>query len=252
MSGLNISNYLSQMSGTNVPNNNNVSTLFGSLNNSKNNSSSANIFGASNLSNDMLGISYSDYASVKSGSYYKLMKKQYSAEGGQVDKEGIEAYKKQQDVTANKAASVSSTLNDLMDMKYTEDNRSDISDKVKKFVNEYNSLVKNAKSSDSSSVVQKSDWMNNMVAQYSDTLSKVGLSVNADKTLEIDENSLSKANISSLKDVFGLGVNSFSNKVLYKAEQIYSLAKTYGSSATAYTSSGTYNRNYASNYETTT
>lgn len=257
MSGLNISNYLSQTTGMNVNSNSNMDILFGSLSGSNKNSNNvSSIFGAStnNFSaNDALGISYSDYASIKSGSYGKLMNKYYKPEGGKASKEDIEAFKKKLDATADKAAKASSNIDDLLDMKYTEENRDKITEKIEAFVSDYNSMVKNLSSTDSSSIKQKSDWMNNMVGQYSDALSNIGITFNSsDKTLSIDKEALSKANMSSIKATFGADVNSFSNKVLYKAEQIYSLAKTYGSSATAYTSDGTYNRDYSSNYDTTT
>lgn len=245
MAGLNISEYLSYTTGSQMPGNNNVSTLFNSLSNKPTtNLLSQNV--------DPMSSMLTDYASMKSGSYYKLMKKYYSGDTQKASKEDIEAYQKKQDLTANKAAALSSTIDDLMDSKYTEDNKSGITDKVKKFVDEYNSLLKNSDNSDLSSINQKSEWMANMVKEYSSVLSQVGIDVSAKGELSVNSEQLDKAKIDSLKDVFGAGVNSFSNKVLYKAEQIYSLAKTYGGSATAYTSNGAYHRDYSSNYDTTT
>lgn len=245
MAGLNISDYLSQTTGRNISSNNNISALFSSLNEK----STTNLIGQSV---DPLSSTLTNYASLKSGSYYKLMKKYYSEGEQKASKEDIEAYKKKQDITANKAASFSSTVNDLMDSKYTDEGKAGITEKIQTFVSEYNSLLKNADSSDLSSVKQKAEWMSNMVKEYSSTLAEAGIEVSAKGELSVNTDKLNNSKLDSLKDIFGPGVNNFSSKVLYKAEQIYSLAKTYGSSATAYTSSGAYNRNYSSNYDTTT
>lgn len=249
MSGLNISDYLSHTTGRSISNDNNVSALFNSLNGD---STTNSILSANTQNNsNMLGISFTDYSQLKSGSYYKLMKKYYS-DDTKVSKEDLDAYQKKQDITASKAASASSAINDLLDMSYTEENRSKITDKIQKFVDEYNSMLKNATSSTSPSIKQKAEWMTNMVKEFDNALQSVGLSAGASGELSINSETLSKADINAIKNAFGANANSFSNKVLYKTEQIYSLAKTYGSSATAYTSSGTYNRDYSANYDTTT
>lgn len=244
MAGLNISNYLSTATGINSPSStkgNSVSSLFSSLNKANNNSSDPSLF----------GVNLSDYSSVKSGSYYKLMKKYYSNDNT-ASEDDYATYIKKQDITSDKAAAASSSINDLMDEKFTDENRESVNEKISKMVDDYNSMVKNATNSDSSSIKQKATWMTNLVSQYSDVLKTAGISINSDKTLSIDKDSLNKADMTSLKNTFGSNANSFANKVLYKSEQIYSLAKTYGSSATAYTSNGTYSRDYSSNYESMT
>ena len=236
--------------------NNNTRNLFDAMNNNKKESSSSimDILGGGG-SADALGFDYGNLSAIKNGSYYKLMKNYYSSEGqGEVSKKELETFTKKLDVTADKAASVTSAVDELIDADYSEEKREAVKDKVTAFVDAYNSMVKNVSDSDSKDILQKGAWMTGMVKQYADELGNVGITVDSNNKLEIDEEALDKADMTSLKSIFGMDPQSFSNKVLYKAEQIYSLAKTYGNSATAYTSNGTYNRNYTgvSNYETTT
>lgn len=234
MAGLNISDYLSTVSGTTAPGNSSVSTLFSSLN--QNNASG---------SATVAGINLSDYASIKNGSYNKLMKKYYTGEKKTLSDDELENYKKKLDVTSDKAAAFASKTNDLIDMDFSEDNREKVTAGINSFVDSYNSLLSNASSSNNSKIIKEAEWMKNLVGSYTRELSGVGISVDADGKLAVDKEKLAKADMTDLKSAFGINVNNFASKVLYKGEQIFSLAKTYGSSSNAYTSSGAYNRNYA-------
>ena len=159
---------------------------------------------------------------------------------------GIEAYKSKQKLVANKASDVAGKLNDLMDRTYTEENREKITEDIESFVKKYNSMMESADSSNSKNILETAGWLESMVNENRNLLNSIGISIGSDGKLEVDSNELKNANMDSLKEVFGYNPSGFAGKVLYKAEQIYSLAATYGTSATAYTSSGSYNRNYAS------
>ena len=241
ISNMNMSELLSSLSGTETNRNHGydpVLALFGNNNKSTEDSLLGNV-------------SLSDYASIKNGSYYNLMKRYYAADT-EVSKTDLETYKKTQEISADKAATLCSGINDLMDTAFTEENKDTVIKNIKTFVNNYNDMLDNALNSDSRSVAQKGSWLKNMTDEFSSVLGKAGITIATDGKLSVDEESLKKADMTSLQNTFGTNVTGFSNKVLYKAEQIYSLAKTYGSSATAYTSSGTYQRNYTTGPNFTT
>lgn len=74
-----------------------------------------------------------------------------------------------------------------------------------------------------------------LLGSTSDTAS-VGITISKENKLELNEDALKKADISSLKIVF-TGYNSFANKISQKATGISSAANR---AAATYTSSGAY------------
>ncbi len=238
MSNINISELLGTV------NDNSTSALFSSL---SNNSSIKG--GPSGIFSE---INFTDYASIKNGSYRNVVKKYYS-EDHISEKSDIDSYEKMQSKTADKSASLASDINDLMDSDFTDENKEDLIKNIKDVTESYNNVLKDASSSDSKSVRQQAEWMSNMVKGYSKSLEKIGITVASDGSLSVDNDKITKAASADLDNLFGKNVQNLSNKILYKTEQIYSLAKTYGTSATAYTSNGSYKRNYsASNINLTT
>lgn len=242
--GMNISDFLAQNTT------NTYSALFGGSN--SNNSNSANsLFGTSNNKQDLGifgSINLSNYNSIKSGSYQKLMKNYYSDQVDPNSQEAKAAALKIQNKLSklsDSSSKLSSTINDLMDKDYTEENREDIISDLKKFVSEYNNMVDYALDSENKSVLQKGKWMSNTTFMNQDQLSKIGINIDENSKLKFDESIAGKADLKDIRSAFGAGTNNFSNKVLYKAEQIYSLAMTGGTSADSYTSSGAYNRDYS-------
>ena len=67
-------------------------------------------------------------------------------------------------------------------------------------------------------------------------LERAGISVGADNKLELDEDALKKADISTLKSIF-TGYNSFTSKVYDKAQSMTNAAARAGGT---YTSTGRY------------
>ncbi len=72
----------------------------------------------------------------------------------------------------------------------------------------------------------------------SNLLSKIGITIGKGNKLELDEEALKKADISSLKTVF-TGYNSFTNKIAQKATAISNAANR---ANTTYTNNGTYSK----------
>ena len=109
---------------------------------------------------------------------------------------------------------------------------------VKSFVEDYNDVVKEAGESNTKDVLRKASWMTGMTDKNSNMLAKIGIIIGKGNKLELDEDALKQADISSLKTVF-TGYNSFVSKISQKATGISNAANR--ASAT-YTNNGTYSK----------
>ena len=109
---------------------------------------------------------------------------------------------------------------------------------VKSFVEDYNDVVKEAGESNTKDVLRNASWMTGMTDKNSNMLAKIGITIGKGNKLELDEDALKQADISSLKTVF-TGYNSFVSKISQKATGISNAANR--ASAT-YTNNGTYSK----------
>ena len=192
----------------------------------------------------------SDYAAIKNGSYGKLMKAYYAKQdaeklSGKGDTSQKLALMKTSADSLKKSADA---LNDasLWEKKKIKkkDEKTEVEDydwdaitkKVKSFIDDYNDVVKEAGESNTKDVLRNASWMTGMTDKTSHLLSKIGITIGKGNKLELDEDELKKADISSLKTVF-TGYNSFAGKTAQKAAGISNAANR--ASAT-YTNNGTY------------
>ena len=89
---------------------------------------------------------------------------------------------------------------------------------MKSFIDDYNDVVKEAGESNTKDVLRNASWMTGMTDKTSHLLSKIGITIGKGNKLELDEDELKKADISSLKTVF-TGYNSFAGKTAQKAAE---------------------------------
>lgn len=195
------------------------------------------------------GFSLTDYNSIRSGSYRKLMNSYY----GQNTSKSSEAVSK----IVNNADSMKLTstknaadkLSEAAKALYTngadsafkdEKNENAVIDAVKSFVNEYNNTIDAVDATDSSKVLKAGVNLAKQTNAYSTSLAKVGITVNYDNTLKIDEDLLKKAATSDLKSLFS-GVGSFAYQTATKADQIGLAAKQQSSGTSLYGNNGNYN-----------
>ncbi len=173
----------------------------------------------------------SDYASIKNGSYGKLMKAYYGADKttsavsssgrktrssnvvDQIIEEKMhpklskEAQKANADLTTG-LSSLKTSISALQsDKTYTDtENGRSAADKVtsavKSFVTDYNNVVKAAKDSTLSGKTAYVANMMSSTARNADKLSEIGVSVNSDGTIELNEGKLKAADISKVQDLF--------------------------------------------------
>ncbi len=245
-----------------------TSYLFSNLNNK----SSSSIFDMSFLS---------DYNSIKSGSYGKLVKAYYKKlESEDVSTEDKTDKKDKTDKTSTslaedstkKLTSVKSATSSLSELasefakegkdkllvqKETKIENEDGTMEVQKeydmdaiyksissFVNKYNDVIKNANAVDSSGIKKASSNMTNITDLYANSLKKLGITINADKTLSIDEKAFKASEIADIEATF-IGTSSFAKSISSQASFINDAATREGAKANTYTSTGSYSNNFS-------
>lgn len=178
-----------------------------------------------------------DYASIKNGSYGKMMKSYYAKlekqEAEESGETGQKAGKIKDSASASAAASLYKSASALSSLNYddrSEENIEKITDSVASFVKDYNSLMKSADKSENSTVKKQAESLYNSYYGNYKLFAKVGITMNSDRTLSLDEDSMKKAlqdtehgNGATIKTLFG-GIGSFADKAVNKASQIYRAA----------------------------
>lgn len=185
-----------------------------------------------------MGSLLSDYAAIKNGSYGRMIKtyyakleKQEAEESGKTDSK--KAGKVKDSTSASAAQSLYKSASALTSLNYddrSEENVNKITDSVSSFIKDYNSLMKSAAKSENTTVQKQAESLYNSYYSSYKLFSKIGITMNSDRTLSFDEDSMKKAlqdtehgNGATVKTLFG-GIGSFADKAVNKASQIYRAA----------------------------
>ncbi len=226
----------------------------------------------------------SDYASIKNGSYGKLMKAYYSKNSSSEVSKLAESKRnsstsstkrssstaKDSSETLAKVESASDNLKDSADALLktgsksvfnkvsvegtdmygrpttTEEyNTNAIYNSVSKFVDDYNSLLKEAGSVETNSIQNRAKSLTGLTDANKKLLSQVGITVNSDKTLSIDEKAFKESDMTTVKSLFN-GNLSYGYRVSAQASLIDFAASKEAAKANTYTGSGSYGSTYSS------
>ncbi|MGN0304973.1 MAG: hypothetical protein ACI4D2_02330 [Lachnospiraceae bacterium] len=222
------------------------SLLFSSLNNSN----SANSKG----SNSFNEINLADYASIKSGSYGKLLKAYYKKDNtdGSTGTDSISSVNKTKvDATVKKeltdiqfyANEVQNSAETLMEKGgksvFKDGNKEKIYQDVADFASNYNTLMEKSQNSSSSSVARSANSMANRVKGSADLLKEVGITIGQDKKLSVNKDTFMNADMNKVKSLFN-GSGSLSEQVFSKASEIGNKAYSESNKSNLYTGNGTY------------
>ena len=198
--------------------------------------------------------SLNDYASIKNGSYKKLMKASYAkqdadkASSGKdtvqkstIMKTGADALKKSADTLMDNALWEKKKITKIdentgEEIQTEEYDYEAITKAVKSFIEDYNDVIDEAGESGSKEVLRNTVWMIGNTDANKNMLEKIGISIGKGNKMELDEEKLKKADINTLKTIF-TGHNSFSNKISMKAN---SISNAVAWSTGTYKSNGTY------------
>jgi hypothetical protein len=237
-----------------------ISTLFSSLGSSS--SSSSGVTG-------LLGINYSDYASIRNGSYGKLLKVYYSLDSNSSTKSSSSDSTKESDTststskdTSKVLANIESGAEELTDTAkelytrssnkiFTKDaggnyDTDKIYNKVSDFVENYNTLLTAAAKSNTGKISNALSSMTNLTETNEKSLSEIGISVNAKSgALSIDADTFASADMSKVKNLFN-GTGSYAYGVATQSALIDSYAQAESTKSNTYDSSGAYTYNLSS------
>lgn len=238
------------------------------------------IFGTSNNYNWMNNMTslYSDYNSIRNGSYYKLLKAYYGQNPSSKSRVDDVVSKKtntaNKELTAAKADAselqesagaltatgkkslfaqkeITTKDEDGKEVKKMDYDRDAIEKAVTAFVDDYNSAVKSGSSVSSINILRKTQQLTQLTASNKKMLSDVGISISGGNQLSVDKETLKNADINKLKSLFE-GRSSYAGRVADKASQISLAAVTESSkSSSLYTNSGSYynRQNYNSLFD---
>ena len=196
-----------------------ISSMFGGISNTGNSS-----------------YSLSDYASIKNGSYKKLVKAYYAQEKEESEAAGGDSHAKLLSVksTADSLKEAADALqsNKLWQKKEIVNKDEEtgeesktfdydwdaITKAVKSFVDAYNNTLERAGSSDTKDVLMVGSWMAKMTSKNANVLARAGIEIGNDNKMTLNEEKL-KNNAGTAQFIFK-GYNSFADKISYKALQM--------------------------------
>ncbi len=231
---------------------NSVGSLFSSLN-------------TTNKSSDLSSL-LSDYSSIRSGSYKKLLNKYYAEDSTSSSKSASSTTSTASDTTKklasiqSNAKSLNTAASDLVSVgtkslfnkvsKTAEDGTTSkeydtdaIYKAVKSFVDSYNGVIDSTETTNTSSIANSVKNMITNTKANQNLLKSVGITVDSDFNLSIDEKAFKKADMSVVKSLFN-GSGSYGYQVSAKAAMINSNAASEASKANTYGNNGKYNYNY--------
>lgn len=250
--------------GINITAKTDYSMLFSSLSNSS--TAGTSFFGGS--------FSLVDYATIKNGSYTKLMKAYYgqnsSAVSSSVNKIVSGSSKDEsKTITALKSASDSlkKAADELLETgKDSVFNQKDITvkdengvettekgydtdaiyKKVSAFVDAYNKVLSSAGDSNNTRVLSTAANMTTQTVAHEDMLGKIGITIGEDNKLSIDEKAFKEADMTSVKSMMN-GVGSYAYGIQTKASFINMYAKEDAARTSGlYAQNALYNSSYVS------
>lgn len=210
-----------------------ISTLFSSMNSKNSNAGLYSLF--------------SQYKTIQTGSYHKLLKAYYQKDTASSTKESSSTKPKKDTATevnstlkdaATNVSALKASTSSLSSAEYTEEKRSDLEKDIAGFVSNYNSTLNSSSKIASATLAKRTDWMTRITSNNSDALQKVGITVNSDNTLSLDKTALSAASLSDIKSVFS-GKSSYAGQVNSSANLMAQVI----SNGTASTTASLYNGN---------
>ena len=200
----------------------------------------SNMNGTNNYNNNMFNsINLADYASIKNGSYGKLLKSYYKETESQNsssdnknevnnDKNNsVDSYKKQEITELQKSVDgLQDSANKLLQKgsaslfksEYKEADKENLYKAVSDFVSDYNAMVEKGSVSSFSSVANMSRRMEKTAGDHQNALEEIGISLSKGK-LTINKESFMNADMNQVKELFNEN-NSFAEFVSERTDII--------------------------------
>lgn len=170
-------------------------------------------FGASNnSSSNSMGFSLVDYASIKNGSYRKLVAAHYANEekeaNGSSSTSSVKDSKQTLTSISDSAKDVKDSISSIQSLfKKSANGTVDYDEEemyksVKDFISNYNSFVDSAANSDTNAILKAAKNMVTYTTANKKALSAIGITVGSDNKLSIDEDKFKEASKGRVQSVF--------------------------------------------------
>ena len=227
-------------------NSDSIGMLFSSVGNRNANANADNLSSLTSL--------LSDYNSIKTGAYGKVVKAYYakgensdttSSKKDKVNSSTSTAEDSTKTLNAIQTATdvLSETTEALRDKAKTADSMDDLYDTVSSFVKDYNAVVNTATVSNTDTIQSSLADLTFATSTNSKLLSKVGITVNEDNTLKLDADKFKAGSLSTAQTLFK-GVGSYAYGVALNTAMMNGNADYQASKANTYEANGSYSNNY--------
>ena len=180
----------------------------------RNKKNSGNIFNSINLS---------DYNSLKTGTYKRLLKSYYeknensnNEKSSDIKNKLLDNISNSDDVSKeilNNTEKINKNLENLEKISYEEGNRDTIIKDITSMVTSYNKIIDKVCESKDSDIVTKGKWMTNYTNNFKKELNNIGISIEYDNSLKINENTLKSSSLEDIKKIF-VGSASFGKNLV--------------------------------------
>ena len=212
----------------------------------------SNLNGKNNSNNIFNSINLSDYNSIKSGTYGKLLKEYYkkadtsetesTSKKNSTNKMDSEAVKELKQIQTD-ADALRDSATKLMQRGSSSVLGSDNMEKayaaVKEFADNYNTLMKEGSESDSKSIKRTAEGMVDLMKDYEKSLNEIGITIDKDNKLVVDKETFLKSSMDKVQDLFR-GNNSLSYLTSMRAVTISNTANSESNKSNLYTGDGNY------------
>ena len=212
----------------------------------------SNVNGSNNSNNIFNSINLSDYNSIKSGTYGKLLKEYYkkadtdeidsTSKKNTVNKSDSEAIKELKQIQTDGNA-LRDAASKLMQRGSSSALGSDDMNKayaaVKDFADKYNTLMEEGSESDSKSIKRTAEGMVELMKDYKESLNEIGITIDKDNKLVVDKDAFMKSSMDKVQDLFR-GNNSLSYLTSMRAITISNTAYSESNKSNLYTGNGSY------------
>lgn len=250
---------------------NSMNSLFSSIfgwNSQNSDNSSQTMFGQ----DTNLGINLSDYASIKSGAYHKLLKAYYEnvpdddKKTDSSSKKNTQTTQKEKVEELTRVENAADDVKDAADALLTQGNKSvfhkvektgtdgkitlgydtdAIYKAVDKFVSSYNTMIDRGGDSENERVLKTTLSAVQNTKKNEDALNSIGITIGSDNKLSIDADEFKAADMDTVKSLFNKTA-SFGYQTSANASMLSFYAERAASQASTYGANGTYTYNYQS------
>lgn len=240
---------------------NSVSTLFSSLSS-----------GSGTKSSSSTSSLLSDYYSIRNGSYKKLLTAYYNKYGTEDNKTTSKTSYASNSTSSDSSKTLAAAKSDSSKLTEstqallqkgskslfnkvtqtdkegnttTDYDRDKIYDSLKSFVDNYNTVIDSADNINTSSILRSISGMTSTTKSNEKMLAQIGITINSDNTLSINQDTVKSADVEKIKSLFN-STGSYGYYISAKASEMNFNAGIEAGKANTYTNYGTYSSTYSS------